>query len=283
MAFRRMIRCMSLSMYAQAIVAAYHDHRPVAAACDAGPVDYNEAYAVQRTIWQLLAGSTRPTAWKVAAAAPGETPIAAPILPQRLLESSTLKPATIPAHTLIRPGIEAEIAVRFGQDLPDRPAPYRQDEIRAAIAELCVAMEVVDTRLSDAHAAGANWRLADHLLNGALVIGTPIPDWQTLRFDALPVRVQACGQILTDQIGLQPLNDLFHCLPWLVNHAGGICAGDVVTTGAWTGMHPVGGLGPLPFSCDIEFSGLGSASVTFIQGSEADSLQDPRDAKTNPV
>lgn len=253
---------MSLDLYTQALLAAYQDRHAVLARRDSGPIGDTEAYAVQRAVWQALAGEARPTAWKVAAAAPGDTPIAAPILPQRLLEGSKLKPAALPAHTLIKPGIEAEIAVRFGRDLPPRPTPYHPDEIRAAIAELCVAMEVVDTRLSDPQAAGADWRLADHLLNGALVIGTPIPNGQHLCLDALPVRVQVGGQVLADRNGAQPLGDLFHCLPWLIAHAGGLRAGDVVTTGAWTGMHPIEAQGTLPVSCWVEFIGLGSAQLT---------------------
>ena len=256
------MQAMSLSPYAQALVAAYHDRQPLVAAPDLGPMGPTESYAVQRAVWQALAGDARPTAWKVAAAAPGETPIAAPILPQRLLQGTALKPAALPAHTLIKPGIEAEIAVRFGRDLPPRPEPYRPDEIRAAIADLCVAMEVVDSRLVDPQAAGSDWRLADHLLNGALVIGTPIPAWRDLHLDALPVRIQANHQILVDRQGSQPLGDLFHCLPWLISHIGGVRAGDVVTTGAWTGMHPLENLDTLPLSCQVEFAGLGSAALT---------------------
>ncbi len=257
-----MMRNMSLPPYAQALLAAYQDRQPITAVPASGPLDAAEAYAVQRAVWHALAGDVRPTAWKVAATAPGETPMAAPILPHRLLEGALDAPATLPAHTLIRPGIEAEIAVRFGRDLPPRAAPYLADEIRAAIADLCVAMEVVDSRLADPQAAGPDWRLADHLLNGALVIGTPIPDWQGLRFDALQVRVQGGEQCLADCIGSQPLGDLFHCLPWFIAHIGGVRAGDIVTTGAWTGMHPMVGLDSLSFSCQVEFADLGSAALT---------------------
>ena len=257
-----MIRNMSPALHTQALLAAYRDRQPVVATPHSGPMGAAEAYAVQHAVWQALAGDARPTAWKVAAAAPGEAPMAAPILPQRLLEGALNAPAALPAYALIRPGIEAEIAVRFGRDLPPRPEPYRPDEIRAAIADLYVAMEVVDSRLADPQAAGSDWRLADHLLNGALVIGTPIPDWQGLRLDALQVRAHAGGRCLADRIGTQPLGDLFHCLPWLISHIGGVRAGDVVTTGAWTGMHPLENLDTLPLSCQVEFAGLGSAALT---------------------
>ena len=269
-----MIRDMSLSKHTQALLAAYQHRQPLDAhpsanpAPDpsAGPIGSAEAYAVQRAVWQALAGNVRPTAWKVAAAGPGEMPMAAPILPQRLLNGTLNAPAKLPVQTLIRPGIEAEIAVRFGRDLPPRATPYQPAEIRAAIADLCVTMEVVDSRLADPQAAGPDWRLADHLLNGALVVGTTIRDWQDLRLDDLLVRVRAGGQVLANRTGTQPLGDLFHCLPWFIAHIGGVHAGDVVTTGAWTGKHPLEGLARVPFVCEVEFSdmtkALGSVSLT---------------------
>jgi len=256
---------MSPSPYSQAIAAAYHDRQPIVATPGAGPQGSAAAYAVQRAVWQALAGDARPTAWKVAATAPGTTPFAAPILPQRLFEGTLNAPATLSAGLLIQPGLEAEIAVRFGRDLLPRPEPYRPDEIRAAIAHLCIAMEVVDSRLADPPSAGPDWRLADHLLNGALILGTPLPDWQDLGLDALPVRVHAGEECLCDRPGIQPLGDLFHCLPWLIGHAGGLRAGDVVTTGAWTGMHPIPASASLPLSCVVEFTGLGSASLIVQQ------------------
>ncbi len=254
---------MPFSHHAQALQTAYRERLPVVATPDSGPANTAEAYATQRALWQALAGNVRPTAWKVTATAMGETPMAAPILPQRLFIGSSTTPAPFPSQTLINPGIEAELAVRFGQDLPPRPTPYRLEEIRAAIAGLCVTMEIVDTRLADPQAAGPNWRLADSLLNGGLIIGTPIPDWRDLHFDALPVRVHAGKEVLADRLGTQPLGDLFHCLPWLIGHAGGFRAGDMVTTGAWTGMHPLAGWGSLPLSCVVTFDDLGSAAVTF--------------------
>lgn len=273
-----MMRPMSLAPYAQAIVAAYHDRQPIEAAAAFGPRGAAEAYAVQRAVWQTLAGDARPTAWKVAATAPATRPFAAPILPQRLFASGPNSPASVPIDLFIRPGLEAEIAVRFGRDLPPRPQPYQTAEIRAAIADLCVAMEVIDCRLGDAQSAGSDWRLADHLLNGALILGTPLPDWQDLGLDALQVRVHGGEQCLCDRPGQQPLGDLFHCLPWLIEHAGGLRAGDVVTTGAWTGMHPLDGLeglASLPFSCLVEFSGLGSASLTLHPPAAAARLLNP--------
>src|SRR5262245_43816592 len=44
----------------------------------------------------------------------------------------------------IRLGIETEIAVRLGQDLPARDLPYGRDEVGDAVASLHAAIELVD-------------------------------------------------------------------------------------------------------------------------------------------
>jgi len=115
----------------------------------------------------------------------------------------------------------------------------------------------VDTRLADAEAAGPLWRLADNLLNGGLVIGDEIPHWRELDFASRTARVLADGKCIAETLGRPPLDDLFHCLPWWINHIGGARAGDMVTTGAWNGMHRVN----MPVEATVEFVGLGTATA----------------------
>lgn len=98
-------------------------------------------------------------------------------------------------------------------------------------------------------AAGHFWRLADNLLNGGFVLGDKIPGWRNLDFGQLTTRVLANAGLVPQTRGRPPLGDLFHCLPWWIVHVGGVWAGDVVTTGAWNGMHPVA----LPASVQVEF------------------------------
>lgn len=218
-----------------------------------GPADEAAAYAIQREVWRVLVGADRPVAWKVGAPDRKSPPLVAPIFPQRLAPS----PARFPCEMFLTMGIEAEIAFRFGRDLPARALPYAREEILDAIAAAHVAMELVDTRLADAEAAGPWWRLADNLLNGGLVIGDEIPHWRELDFASRTARVLADGKCLAETLGRPPLDDLFHCLPWWIDHIGGARAGDIVTTGAWNGMHRV----RMPVEATVEFAGLGTATA----------------------
>ncbi|MBP9916537.1 MAG: hypothetical protein KBF24_10045, partial [Thiobacillaceae bacterium] len=220
---------------ASRLLAAYRDHRAIATDPGGGPADSEAAYAVQGALWRSLVDSPRPGAWKAGAPDKASTPVAAPVFPQRISAS----PARFPADRFFGMGIEAEIVFRFGRDLPARAPPYSREEILNAIAAAHVAMELVDTRLADAEAAGPLWRLADNLLNGGLVIGDEIPHWRELDFAVQTARVLADGKCLAETRGRPPLDDLFHCLPWWIRHIGGARAGDIVTTGAWNGMHRV--------------------------------------------
>lgn len=237
---------------ADILVAAYRQHRPQPVSA-AAPDDRRTAYLVQQQVWRALAGSDRPTAWKVGAPDREAEPTAAPVFPH--LVAAT--PATLPTGSFIGFGIEAEIAVRFGRALPARAAPYARADILDAIAAVHVAIELVDSRLADPAAAGPLWSLADNLSNNGLVLGDAIAHWREADFAEPVVRIRANGTMLLEQPGRQPLDDLFYCLPWWINHVGGARAGDIVTTGAWTGMHPVG----LPAAVEVEFAGLGRAQV----------------------
>ena len=238
---------------ASRLLAAYRDHRAIATDPGGGPADSEAAYAVQGALWRSLVDSPRPGAWKAGAPDKASTPVAAPVFPQRISAS----PARFPADRFFGMGIEAEIVFRFGRDLPARAPPYSREEILNAIAAAHVAMELVDTRLADAEAAGPLWRLADNLLNGGLVIGDEIPHWRELDFAVQTARVLADGKCLAETRGRPPLDDLFHCLPGWIGHIGGARAGDIVTTGAWNGMHRVN----MPVEATVEFVGLGSATV----------------------
>ena len=243
--------------HAALLLKAYQSKQPFDASPVAGPISVVDAYAVQRAVWRERVGAARPVAWKVGAPNRQTEATAAAVFPQRVVHCVADDPSLFSANDFRTLGIEAEIAVCFGRDLPARAEPYHPAEIRAAIASAHVAMELVSTRLADPDASGSLWRLADNLLNGGLVIGAAIPNWRELDFSSLTVRVQANGLRLAETVGRQPLDDLFYCLPWWLAHNGGAKAGDIVTTGAWNGMHPVN----LPVEVSVEFVGVGSVSA----------------------
>ncbi|GAA3534689.1 2-keto-4-pentenoate hydratase [Zobellella aerophila] len=223
------------------------------------PQTVEQAYAIQdglaRALW--LGQGLRTSGWKVGAPRPGVPPYSAPIPPQRMYDSGTLV-GTDAFHMI---GIEGELAFRLGRPLEPRATPYSDAEVRDAIGELCVTIELVDTRLQDWQQAGELWRLADNQINGALVVGSGVADWQGIDIGSQPVILRFNGVEQANKIGGHPLGDPTQLLGWAANHLvtrnGGLQAGDLITTGTWTGMIFV----EPGTEVEVVFPGIGAARV----------------------
>ncbi|MDO8944408.1 MAG: hypothetical protein Q7U75_14600, partial [Desulfobacterales bacterium] len=136
-------------------------------------------------------------------------------------------------------GVEAEIAFRFDRDLPPREAAYSREEIIAAVTAV-VVIEVLDTRfLPDAKVSALD-KMADLMSNHALVVGNTPADWRAQDLSQLTVELLVDGQVLTRRTGSHPTLDPILPAIGLVNvlrSAGGVKAGQIITTGSCTGLH----------------------------------------------
>ena len=194
-----------------------------------------EAYAIQA----MVAPSLGPIGgWKVGSPSPDAEPMCS-ALPQRNILQS---PAIVPGPFSYR-GVETEIDFRFGRALPPRPEPYSRQDILAAIETCHAAIEIVECRFAEMDGATHLSALADLQNHHALIVGAANAAWREIPFDQLTVRVTADGAHIAQGTGSNPAGDPIALLVWLANHgsrwAGGLKAGDIVTTGSWIGKIPV--------------------------------------------
>ena len=109
----------------------------------------------------------------------------------------------------------------------------------------------------------AQTKLADNQVNEALVVGPAFDDWRRVVPQTQTAIAEIDGAIVAKDVGGHPCGDPFLLLAWLAAHCaercGGLRAGDVITTGAWTGMHPVAP----GASVVARFPGSGDARVRF--------------------
>ncbi len=199
------------------------------------PGNRQDAYAIQA----MVARSLGPIGgWKVGSPSPDAEPMCSPLPRGGMLVS----PATIPGPLRYR-GIEAEIDFRIGRALPPRGEPYRRDDLLGAIESCHAAIESVECRFAEMDSATHLSALADLQNHHALVVGAANLAWRDIPFDRLSVRVEADGQRIAEGTGSNPAGDPVALLIWLANHgsvwAGGLRAGDIVTTGSWIGKIPV--------------------------------------------
>ena len=220
------------------------------------PQTEEQAYLIQRAIMSELAKNGDAIGgWKVGSPGP-DGPVNCAPLPAVSIQDS---PGSVSGSDRL---VEAEVAVRIGHDLPLRDAPYGREEVLAAIASAHPAIEVLQSRYVDAGAVDPLSALADGLSHFGLVVGAAIPDWRALDLGGEQVRLIVDGAEAKTATG-NPAGDMIRLVLWLANEgarwAGGLRAGQVVTTGSWTGKDPV----PPGGEARVVFSRAGEAAVRF--------------------
>jgi 2-keto-4-pentenoate hydratase len=142
--------------------------------------------------------------------------------------------------------IEPEIAYVLARDLPPRGQPYSESEVRAAIGEARLVLELIGSRYADSKAAEFFEKLADSLSNQGLYLGPAIPGGVTPEMGSFPISMEARGRPFFTGQGKHPDGHPFVALYWLVNFLSGqgqgLKAGEVITTGSYAGVveAPVG-------------------------------------------
>lgn len=242
------------------LLGAYRSGRGVATSGADGPDTVEAAYRIQDAVIAALPSGQRVSAWKVSPPNPAYGITASPIPPPALL----CAPVALHAGTRGLLGVEVEIAFLFGGGLTDRTRSYSDEEVFAAVDAALVAIELCTTRLDDWQEASALWRLADFQSNGALVVGTGVAAWRELDFSELVAQLWVDGALRAQATGSHPTRDPSQLLPWLARHAadrcGGLAAGDIVTTGTWTGLAPV-----TPGErIEARFPGVGAAALELL-------------------
>lgn len=252
------LRKHGLSVIAQATKLLVAAQRSRKAAATGGVVLHSEeeAYRVQSEVFAALWPGARAAAWKAGGPSDKVEPTAAPIPAERVLHS----PASVVGAKMRIIGVEAEVAFRFAKDLPPRSRPYSERSVAAAVGEVLVAIELCDTRLADWKGSSGLWKLADFQNNSALVVGSGIKAWQAIDFLQQEVEFRI-GERVARAKGAHSFGNPFRLLPWLVKHAAGrglgLHAGDIVTTGAWTGLE----IAEPGDEVTARFPGIGTATV----------------------
>lgn len=219
------------------------------------PQTEEQSYLIQRGVMAALGPIG---AWKVGSPHPAGPFTCAPIAEAAVQAS----PGQVLTEHCTDGGVEAEICVRLAHDLPPRATPYTPEDLRAAIATAHTAIEVLQSRYVDVDAVDPLSNLADSASNFGLVVGPAIPDWTALDLAAESVGVVVNGAEIKRRTG-NPAGDMTRLLVWLANHgaawAGGLRAGQYVTTGSWTGKEFV----PPGATVTAAFDHAGSAEVRF--------------------
>ncbi|WP_026868596.1 2-keto-4-pentenoate hydratase [Inquilinus limosus] len=202
------------------------------------PADLDAARRLQDAVHERLSADLGPRiGWKIGCTTP---------VMQRFLgipepceggifrANAQTSPGRFPAAAHHRIGVECEIAVRIGRDLP--PGEPDRAVLEAAVESVLPAIEVVDDRYADFAALGAPTLLADDFFQAGCVLGPPLADWRDLDLAALSGRMLVDGVEAGQGHGRDVLGHPLNALAWLAGtlarRGQGLKAGEIVLLGS---------------------------------------------------
>jgi len=169
-------------------------------------------------------------------------------------------PAEVRVSDYCRVGIETEIAVRVGADLPDGG----RARVEAAVESCMAAIEVLEDLRHDYKRLSARSMVAGNVWNEGCVLGAPVGEWDKLDLASVTARLTINGTEIGIGKGGDVMGNPLNALSWLADKLAAdgrpLRRGMIVMTGS---MVPI----QFPVRGDhavVEVSGLGTAEFIAV-------------------
>lgn len=193
------------------------------------PFSEEEAYRLQATNNQLLsqAGLGPIIGHKIGCTTPVMQKflnIGSPCAGDMFSKSCFHEKAAINRVDYLRPGVECEIAVILGKNIPANDHPPSLASVTNAVGAVMAAIEIVDDRYADYRTLGVETLIADNFFNAGCVLGKPVTDWQKCDLSAITGRMEINGVPVGEGSGALVMGHPFEALLWLARsrHARGL-------------------------------------------------------------
>lgn len=231
------------------------------------PADMAEAYAIQSELYNIMRAHDRFTEFgghKVALTSPAiqemcgvSEPAYGAVFKEFIYDDNH----SIDMQDFIRFGIEFEVCIEVGTDVPTRDTPYTKDTIEEFIGSAMPAFELIDDRDADYAHLDAASILTDRCWCHGIVLGERTTNLGSLDIGNLATRVLVNGQSndhgnTRDALG-HPLNSVAFVANHLAQYGKQLMAGELIMTGsALKTQFPKSG-----DSISYQIAGLGDVSV----------------------
>lgn len=182
--------------------------------------------------------------------------LAGPIFSRQILRA---EPGEVVEFSIFDGGfaaVEAEFILKLGEDQPRGRTHWSVEDASALVAALIVGVEPAGSPLSTINELGPCVVVSDFGNNAGLILGPEVADWRE-RLDALTcetwIEGTRVGQGGARTIPNGPLDSLRVLLEICERRGRPLKAGDLVSTGAATGIHDI----VIGQSSRIVFDGVG--------------------------
>ncbi len=231
-----------VSQAAEALLEQFRNKEKYVLEGDLLPESINEAYEVQAAYQGALSKDYGAVAgYKVAyttAALQRSSGIDEPVAGIILADNVRQSPAVLNTADFLEPGIECEVGVRLGRDLPASGAPYDRNSVSEAVEAIMTAFEVVDNRRTQGQDTQTQLltTISSNILNAGVVLGEPVTDWRGIHLAGCRGYMEINGALVGEGVGSDVMGHPLEPLAWLANALADqgreIKAGMVVITGS---------------------------------------------------
>lgn len=139
--------------------------------------------------------------------------------------------------------VEAEIIVRLGRDVAPAAGEWSIERAISCVAEVRLGVELAGSPVPDLNALGPMAVASDFGNNAGVVLGPAIPEWEARGWEDLACRTWIDGALVASgrPSGLPGgvFEGVRHALATCSARGRSLLAGDLIATGAVTGVHDV--------------------------------------------
>ncbi len=247
-----------------AFAAARKSQSPLSRLPEDVPPDMARAFRLQCAVtrelgWEQAGWKIGCTSERAQKALNADGPFPGTIFTNRVYRSGEAFP-TIAENKRV---VEPEVCFTMEKGLPPRGAAYTVDDVMAAVAHVCVAIEVVNPRTPLGFGDAVPWFVVDGGLNEGIVLGEARKPLSRAQHSSLKGQVWWNGREMQGGVGSNALGGGDLALTWLANHLNGhgmgLQEGEIITTGVITEFFSAG----LDDDIEVTFEHLGAVTVKF--------------------
>ncbi len=159
--------------------------------------------------------------------------------------------------------VEPEFAFRMVESVPETSDAWTGNTIARFVGNMVPSLEIVGRRFANWSAYCAESLAADNAVHMGWVQGRETGLWRTADLENHPVSLSVNGRVQLSGSSANVMGSPLNALAWLANelprHGHQLQAGDMVTTGVCTDVHPSGP----GESLLADFGTLGTVSLSF--------------------
>jgi 2-keto-4-pentenoate hydratase len=145
-------------------------------------------------------------------------------------------PAVLKSADFMHLGLEFELAVTLGRDVPACGAPYDRETIAPYVEACMPAFELIEDRHADYGDLDAESILTDRCWCAGVVLGAPVREWRDLDLASAPVELVWNDEVVDRGVAGDSMGHPLEGLAWIANHLAergrAMTRGGIVITGS---------------------------------------------------